>query len=92
MPIYEYVCSNCGTSIELLQKINSLAPEKCAKCEKKNSMVKAVSQTSFSLKGGGWYKDLYSSTKKSDSSDKPSSKKDSPSTKKEAPKKSKPKE
>jgi predicted nucleic acid-binding Zn ribbon protein len=34
----------------------------CPKC-KKRKVEKLISQTAFLLKGGGWYKDLYSSSK-----------------------------
>jgi len=34
-------------------------------------MYKMVSQTSFQLKGGGWYSDLYASTKPEGSSKSP---------------------
>lgn len=62
MPIYEYRCSACGASQEVLQKIKDPAPGTCPACGAENTMAKAVSQTSFALKGGGWYKDLYASS------------------------------
>jgi putative FmdB family regulatory protein len=65
MPIYEYVCEDCEKIIELLQKVGASAPAECESCGKPDTMKKKVSQTSFQLKGGGWYSDLYSSTPKS---------------------------
>ena len=65
MPIYEYACSACGAHVELLQKVGASAPDTCASCGASDTMSKKVSQTSFQLKGGGWYSDLYSSTDKS---------------------------
>ena len=65
MPIYEYACSACGAHVELLQKVGAAAPESCSSCGASDTMSKKVSQTSFQLKGGGWYSDLYSSTGKS---------------------------
>ena len=62
MPIYEYVCADCEQIIELLQKVGASAPTECESCGKADTMKKKVSQTSFQLKGGGWYSDLYSST------------------------------
>lgn len=65
MPIYEYVCADCEQIIELLQKVGASAPSECESCGKADTMKKKVSQTSFQLKGGGWYSDLYSSSPKS---------------------------
>ena len=60
MPIYEYDCEKCGR-FEVLQKMSDPALEKCEACGK--PVQKLVSQSSFALKGGGWYKDLYASAK-----------------------------
>ena len=72
MPIYEYVCSACSSKLEIIQKMSDPAPETCPSCGAKESMVRQVSRSSFQLKGGGWYADLYSSVpkdkKKSESS------------------------
>ncbi|WAM30143.1 MULTISPECIES: FmdB family zinc ribbon protein [Myxococcus] len=64
MPIYEYSCQSCGKMIDVLQKISDPAPATCGGCGAEGSMTKVVSRSSFVLKGGGWYSDLYSSTKK----------------------------
>lgn len=64
MPIYEYVCSACGKLNEAFQKVNDPAPEKCDGCGASGTLTKALSRTSFVLKGGGWYSDLYGSVKK----------------------------
>ncbi len=61
MPIYEYACGKCGHEVELMQKVSDPPPAKCEKCGSKK-MSRVVSRTSFQLKGGGWYKDLYSSS------------------------------
>lgn len=53
MPIYEFVCKRCETETEKLLKMSDPNP-KCEKCGEE--MEKKVSQTSFSLKGSGWYK------------------------------------
>ncbi len=63
MPIYEYVCGQCERTIDVLQKVSDPAPEKC-ECGAEGSLSRKVSRTSFVLKGGGWYSDLYSSVKK----------------------------
>lgn len=83
MPIYEYRCASCEKSEEILQKVNEAPPEACSYCHTKGSMHKQVSNTSFQLKGGGWYKDLYASTKKESgptSTSAPSEKKSAPSS------------
>src|SRR4051812_16056884 len=71
MPIYEYACENCGNKVDVLQKMNDPAPEKCEKCGAEGKMARQVSRTSFVLKGGGWYSDLYGSSKKDSSSSSP---------------------
>lgn len=63
MPIYEYLCENCHEKNELLQKLDDKAPEECPNCKAKNSLKRVVTNSAFHLKGGGWYKDLYSSKK-----------------------------
>lgn len=68
MPIYEYSCSSCEKTIDVLQKVSDPAPEKCESCGKEGTLSRLVSKTSFVLKGGGWYSDLYSSTKKDNKS------------------------
>lgn len=68
MPIYEYSCSHCHELSEVLQKLNEKAPELCPSCQKSGGMEKVVSHSAFHLKGGGWYKDLYSSKKPSEAS------------------------
>lgn len=62
MPIYEYECAQCSGLTEVFQKVSDPAPESCPSCQAKGSLSKVVSRTSFQLKGGGWYADLYSST------------------------------
>jgi putative FmdB family regulatory protein len=81
MPIYEYACQKCGNVVEVFQKVNEKGPAKCPKCGGK--LARVLSHTSFQLKGGGWYKDLYSSVKPG-SSDSVEGPKDAPSEKSEA--------
>lgn len=75
MPIYEYSCDKCHQREEILQKVGDSAPELCPQCGARNSLHRVVSSSAFHLKGGGWYKDLYSSTKPEQKSDTPASKK-----------------
>src|SRR5438309_1148941 len=67
MPIYEYACENCGNKVDVFQKMDDPAPAKCEKCGAEGKMTRQVSRTSFVLKGGGWYSDLYGSSKKDSS-------------------------
>lgn len=53
MPIYEYVCEKCGSRIEIIQRVGDAPPKRCRKCRGK--LQKAISRTSFQLKGSGWY-------------------------------------
>jgi putative FmdB family regulatory protein len=66
MPIYEYSCSQCGKLQDVLQKMSDPPPAACEGCGAQNTLSRVVSRTSFVLKGGGWYADLYGSPKKSD--------------------------
>lgn len=52
MPIYEYQCQKCGT-FEVTQRITEKALGKCPTC--KGKVKKLISNTSFQLKGTGWY-------------------------------------
>ena len=61
MPIYEYACKKCGKVVESFQKASDPGPKTCAKCG--GRLGRVISHTSFQLKGGGWYKDLYASAK-----------------------------
>jgi putative FmdB family regulatory protein len=58
VPIYEYQCPDCGHQFEQLQKISDEPVRVCPNCAQTH-VRKLVSQTSFVLKGGGWYKDHY---------------------------------
>ncbi len=57
MPIYEFNCAKCGKLTEVVQRVSERPPT-CPHCGSKK-MTRAVSRTSFHLKGGGWYADLY---------------------------------
>ena len=61
MPLYEYRCKSCGSTIEVIQKFSDRALRKCAECS--GPLEKLVSRSSFHLKGGGWYINDYSSSK-----------------------------
>jgi putative FmdB family regulatory protein len=52
MPIYEYQCQKCGT-FEVTQRITENPLSKCPTC--RGRVKKLISNTSFQLKGTGWY-------------------------------------
>jgi putative FmdB family regulatory protein len=60
MPIYEYLCEKCKHEFEAEQRITDAPIRTCPKCRARK-VKRLISQTSFVLKGGGWYSDLYSS-------------------------------
>jgi putative FmdB family regulatory protein len=71
MPIYEYECTKCGRIEEALQKFSDKPLKKCRHCSGK--LHKLVSQSTFHLKGSGWYVTDYADKSKAQ----PTSKKES---------------
>ncbi|SDT84491.1 FmdB family zinc ribbon protein [Desulfobacula phenolica] len=61
MPVYEYQCTECGQIEEALQKISDSPLTTCPHC--KGSLKKLISQSSFHLKGSGWYVTDYGGAK-----------------------------
>jgi putative FmdB family regulatory protein len=53
MPIYEYECEECGEQFEVMQKFSDDPLGSCPRCG--GRVHKLISQTSFILKGSGWY-------------------------------------
>ncbi len=101
MPIYEYKCRSCNEHMEVMQKISDPKLTVCPECG--GELTKLISNTSFVLKGGGWYADGYSSSEKkkadkktdskvspSDSTSKPDTKAKSPDKKEKTAKKTAP--
>lgn len=73
MPVYEYQCKACGRDFEYQQRMSDPDKTTCEACG--GALDRLISRTAFSLKGSGWYKDLYASPKpetaaKSDGADK----------------------
>jgi len=58
MPTYEYQCKACGKEFELEQRITEKPIKKCPSCGK-FQVRRLISNTSFVLRGGGWYSDGY---------------------------------
>ena len=62
MPIYEYECMKCGEIKEVIQKFSDKPLIKCKHCSGK--LQKLVSQSTFHLKGTGWYVTDYANKSK----------------------------
>lgn len=60
MPIYDYWCENCERELEVEQRITDDPLKTCPNCRSRR-FKRLISRTSFVLKGGGWYSDLYAS-------------------------------
>ncbi len=53
MPIYEYKCLKCKDISEVIQKITDAPLSVCSECG--GELRKQITNTSFVLKGSGWY-------------------------------------
>ncbi len=71
MPIYEYECQKCGHHTEAWQRFSDPPITKCEACN--GEMRKLISQSTFHLKGSGWYVTDYGSNSRSRPDSKPSS-------------------
>ena len=78
MPIYEYRCTSCGHTLEVIQKFNDKPLKKCTECT--GALEKLISRSAFQLRGGGWYNEGYGGQGKSSSSTPSSSTPSSSST------------
>jgi len=63
MPIYEYVCRDCGAESELMQRMSDPPATDCPACSKPG-LTKVVSAAGFRLGGGGWYETDFKSAGK----------------------------
>ncbi len=54
MPIYEYICDDCGHELEALQGISDDLLTECPACHHA-ALRRKISAAAFRLKGGGWY-------------------------------------
>ncbi len=72
MPIYEYKCSKCGKTFEMLQSISSEPISKCIYCQGRTKKV--ISMSSFHFKGKGWYITDYKRAADAGKKDKPAAK------------------
>lgn len=63
MPIWDFRCKDCGNTEEWLTSREEADKVQCTVCGGETERL--VGNTSFRLKGDGWYKDGYSSKKES---------------------------
>jgi putative FmdB family regulatory protein len=68
MPLYEYECKECGRRTEKIQKFSDAPLTVCPHCG--GPIERTLTAPAVQFKGGGWYKDLYSSAKPATSSNK----------------------
>ena len=60
---YEYICTACGNGWEAEQSISEKPLTECPSCHQQTAKRQVSGGAGFILKGGGWYSDLYSSSK-----------------------------
>ena len=56
MPIYDYRCSNCGQTTEVIHGIDAPAPRFCPACGAEGTLRKAIAAPAVLYKGSGWAK------------------------------------
>ena len=62
-PIYEYICKKCNKIHEQWTSMNECSElSVCPNCGE--TCHRIISQSTFALKGGGWYASGYSKEKK----------------------------
>ena len=88
MPLYEYECTQCGQVEEALQKFSDKPLKKCRSCS--GSLRKLISNSSFHLKGTGWYVTDYAKKATADASPKGKEKQSKTADSKPAPENSTP--
>lgn len=68
MPIYEYECTGCKKNFEVIQKVDDPLLTECSECG--GQLRKLISNSSFVLKGSGWYVTDYPSSSRRTESEK----------------------
>ena len=63
MPLYAYQCKNCHYELEEIQKYSDDPLVLCPSCQNL-ALKRKIESTHFSLRGGGWFADLYASPQK----------------------------
>ena len=62
MPVYEYKCTRCNGQFEVTQKITDEPLTECDSCG--GELKRLITNTSFVLKGSGWYVTDYPSAER----------------------------
>jgi putative FmdB family regulatory protein len=73
MPIYDYLCSSCGQTTEVIHGIDAPAPRFCPACGAEATLRKAFAAPAVLFKGSGWAKKDRSSWARSKASPGPTS-------------------
>jgi putative FmdB family regulatory protein len=69
MPLYEYCCSSCNKTIEVIQRFSDPDLSICTECG--GSLEKVLSAPAIRFKGSGWYVNDYAKSNGTGSSQKP---------------------
>jgi putative FmdB family regulatory protein len=56
MPTYDYICSTCGKTTEIVHSISGSAPASCPACGAVGTLSKAFNPPTIHFKGSGWAK------------------------------------
>jgi putative FmdB family regulatory protein len=56
MPTYDYICSSCGRTTEIVHSIHGSAPGACPACGAAGTLRKAFNPPTIHFKGSGWAK------------------------------------
>jgi putative FmdB family regulatory protein len=56
MPIYDYLCSSCGQTTEVIHGIDADGPRFCPVCGAEGTLRKAFATPTVHFKGSGWAK------------------------------------
>ncbi len=62
MPIYDYTCSACRHTVEVVHSIHDDGPRFCPSCGADGTMRKAIAKPAIHFKGSGWAKKDRSAT------------------------------
>lgn len=68
MPLYEYLCTQCGNRFEKIQKFSAEPEVACPKCG--GELERPLTAPALQFKGAGWYVNDYAPKAASSSSDK----------------------
>lgn len=73
MPTYEYICNNCGATLEVRQSITEAPLKKCSKCGEEALKRGVGGGSALLFKGSGFYiTDYKGGAKKSGAEESPS--------------------